>query len=228
MRSYFFYPVFYLSFLLCAASLFFLAAPLALFVCLVGVCANTFLATFYQWHSPWPHLNRTSRSEFKRLLWCMVIFALFVGLSFYTADLEKGLSALHVWCLFSIMTFFFFDTFRCSLSYFGKRKPIVAHVRFFYHASLAQLHFAFGALVTAMMDIVVLTGRVSPLTNTFMLLCCLLIVSLAVTWWCYRYIHAKGERKGFEKHESAFLKNYTPDNFSALSLQERKAYENQF
>jgi len=187
---------------------------------LVGLC----IITFY--HRLHPDFQRSSTSQNRKLT--LLFLITFVGF-FITSignPIDEPVAVICAWVWLSLISFFFTDTFRSVLTYFGKHKPIVKDVRSYYHLSLFLLHFAIGASIIALSQLLgeslwphLIDGS-AIVAAVFGFLAIILLVAFAFSWHVYRVAHAEGERFAINAFGEDFTKQYKDGLYSALPEKE--------
>tara|TARA_Y100001936_G_C16065277_1_gene666822 strand:+ start:233 stop:910 length:678 start_codon:yes stop_codon:yes gene_type:complete len=220
--------LFFLLFAVEVAALIFVDSPLSVGLVVILMTLSGLLIAYY--HQLNPKYERTSTSQFKKIL---IISPLVMVISLFTilsSDVSAPLRSFPLWYWLSVLSLFHFDTFRSSLSYFGKQRPLVTDVRTYYHFSLFILHFGVGAAFMAIYSAVGLAVDNDYITGTareIFMFGAVAVVFLAVfvySWHVYRKAHASGERSALKAFGAEFSKQYKSGIASALKPEERSKY----
>jgi hypothetical protein len=231
MSSFYQFVIKTLFFLLFAgevAALVFVDAPLSVGLVVILMAMSGLLIAYY--HQLNPKYGRTSTSQFKKIL---IISPLVVVISLFTilsSEISTPLRSFPLWYWLSVLSLFHFDTFRSSLSYFGKQRPLVTDVRTYYHFALFVLHFGVGAVLMAIFNAVGVAVDNNLITGTtkdsfmFGTVAVVFLAVFAYSWHVYRKAHASGERSALKAFGEEFSKQYKSGIASALKPEERSKY----
>ena len=211
-----------------AVSLFCLSVPTAIFATVSMMVLASIIITLY--HYATPRYSKSSVSQSRKLMLVVPLVIVLSFLSISSLNLTEPMPSSVNLLWLALLLFFYFDTFRSSLTYFGKRRPLVKDVRMYYHFSLIFLHISISAFICGIISILAFY-EILPLVDNSVVwytedfaVSAIFLFNFLLLWMIYRRSHAVGERQALQDYGDEFAEQYRTGIPSALSQEEISRY----